>query len=179
MQESGASFEEIKGVVDSFLEDNGITPPSQRGPDGPGGVRMMIPGKKKHSNRRHLQNPTAATAGQTEYRKQRNGYTAGDTVYSDTADDTVWDYRAAWKRKKTAACGKGGKKAGNLVTMEHDNLALKGKGTSSGLLRHHLTGMRGAFLVTRGTFWGWGALLAMRGTSLAMRGTFWWCGALF
>ena len=37
LQESGASFEEIKGVVDSFLEDNGITPPSQRGPDGPGG----------------------------------------------------------------------------------------------------------------------------------------------
>ena len=37
MQESGASFEEIKGVVDSFLEENGITPPSQRGPGGPGG----------------------------------------------------------------------------------------------------------------------------------------------
>ena len=37
LQESGASFEEIKGVVDSFLEDNGITPPSQRGPGGPGG----------------------------------------------------------------------------------------------------------------------------------------------
>ena len=34
LQESGASFEEIKGVVDSFLEENGITPPSQRGPDG-------------------------------------------------------------------------------------------------------------------------------------------------
>ena len=37
MQESGASFEEIKGVVDSFLEENGITPPSQRGPEGPDG----------------------------------------------------------------------------------------------------------------------------------------------
>ena len=37
LQESGASFEEIKGVVDSFLEENGITPPSQRGPGGPGG----------------------------------------------------------------------------------------------------------------------------------------------
>ena len=37
LQESGASFEKIKGVVDSFLEDNGITPPSQRGPCGPGG----------------------------------------------------------------------------------------------------------------------------------------------
>ena len=37
LQESGASFEEIKGVVDSFLEDNGITPPSQRGHGGPGG----------------------------------------------------------------------------------------------------------------------------------------------
>ena len=34
LQESGASFEEIKGVVDSFLEENGITPPSQRGPGG-------------------------------------------------------------------------------------------------------------------------------------------------
>jgi len=32
---SGASFEEIKGVVDSFLEENGITPPGQRGPGGP------------------------------------------------------------------------------------------------------------------------------------------------
>ena len=37
LQKSGASFEEIKGVVDSFLEENGITPPSQRGPGGPGG----------------------------------------------------------------------------------------------------------------------------------------------
>ena len=37
LQESGASFEEIKGVVDSFLEENGITPPSQRGHGGPGG----------------------------------------------------------------------------------------------------------------------------------------------
>ena len=37
LQESGASFEEIKGVVDSFLEDNGITPPSQRGLGGPSG----------------------------------------------------------------------------------------------------------------------------------------------
>ena len=37
LQESGASFEEIKGVVDSFLGDHGITPPSQRGPAGPGG----------------------------------------------------------------------------------------------------------------------------------------------
>ena len=37
LQEAGASFEEIKGVVDSFLEENGITPPSQRGPGGPGG----------------------------------------------------------------------------------------------------------------------------------------------
>ena len=37
LQESGASFEEIKGVVDSFLGDHGITPPSQRGPGGPGG----------------------------------------------------------------------------------------------------------------------------------------------
>ena len=36
MQESGASFEEIKGVVDRFLRDHCITPPSQRGPDGPG-----------------------------------------------------------------------------------------------------------------------------------------------
>ena len=34
LQESGASFEEIKGVVDSFLGDHGITPPSQRGPGG-------------------------------------------------------------------------------------------------------------------------------------------------
>ena len=34
LQESGASFEEIKGVVDSFLEENGITPPGQRGPGG-------------------------------------------------------------------------------------------------------------------------------------------------
>ena len=34
LQESGASFEEIKGVVDG---DHGITPPSQRGPGGPGG----------------------------------------------------------------------------------------------------------------------------------------------
>ena len=37
LQESGASFEEIKGAVDSFLEENGITPPSQRGHGGPGG----------------------------------------------------------------------------------------------------------------------------------------------
>ena len=37
LQESGASFEEIKGVVDSFLGDHGITPPSQRGPGGTGG----------------------------------------------------------------------------------------------------------------------------------------------
>ena len=35
LQESGTSFDEIKGVVDSFLEENGITPPSQRGPNGP------------------------------------------------------------------------------------------------------------------------------------------------
>ena len=34
---SGASFEEIKGVVDSFLEENSITPPGQMGPGGPGG----------------------------------------------------------------------------------------------------------------------------------------------
>ena len=34
LQESGASFEEIKGAVDSFLEENGITPPSQRGRGG-------------------------------------------------------------------------------------------------------------------------------------------------
>ena len=34
LQESGASFEEIKGVVDSFLEENGITLPGQRGPCG-------------------------------------------------------------------------------------------------------------------------------------------------
>jgi hypothetical protein len=34
---SGASFEEIKGVVDSFLEENGVTPPSQRRPNGPSG----------------------------------------------------------------------------------------------------------------------------------------------
>ena len=32
---SGASFEEIKGVVDSFLEENGITSPGQRGHGGP------------------------------------------------------------------------------------------------------------------------------------------------
>jgi len=31
---SGASFEEIKGVVDSFLEENGITSPGQRVPGG-------------------------------------------------------------------------------------------------------------------------------------------------
>ena len=31
---SGASSEEIKGVVDSFLEENGITSPGQRGPGG-------------------------------------------------------------------------------------------------------------------------------------------------
>ena len=37
LQESGASFEEIKGVVDSFLEENGVTLPSQRGHGGPGG----------------------------------------------------------------------------------------------------------------------------------------------
>ena len=37
LQESGASFEEIKGVVDSFLGDHGIPPPIQRGPGGPGG----------------------------------------------------------------------------------------------------------------------------------------------
>ena len=37
LQESGASFEEIKGVVDSFLEENGITPPGQRRHGGPGG----------------------------------------------------------------------------------------------------------------------------------------------
>ena len=37
LQESGASFEEIKGVVDSFLEENGITPPGQRGQGGPDG----------------------------------------------------------------------------------------------------------------------------------------------
>ena len=37
LQESGASFEEIKGVVDSFLEKNGITAPSQRGHGGSGG----------------------------------------------------------------------------------------------------------------------------------------------
>ena len=37
LQESGASFEEIKGVVDSFLEENGITAPSQRGHGGSGG----------------------------------------------------------------------------------------------------------------------------------------------
>ena len=27
----------LKGVVDSFLEENGIAPPSQRGPNGPSG----------------------------------------------------------------------------------------------------------------------------------------------
>ena len=37
LQESGASFEEIKGVVDSFLEENGIEPPGKGGPGGPGG----------------------------------------------------------------------------------------------------------------------------------------------
>ena len=37
LQEPGTSFEEIKGVVDSFLEENGIAPPSQRGPNGPSG----------------------------------------------------------------------------------------------------------------------------------------------
>ena len=37
LQESGASFEEIKGVVDSFFEENGITPPGQRGHGGSGG----------------------------------------------------------------------------------------------------------------------------------------------
>ena len=37
LQESGASFEEIKGVVDSFLEENGITAPSQRGHGESGG----------------------------------------------------------------------------------------------------------------------------------------------
>ena len=36
MQESEASFEEIKDVVDRFLGGHGITPPSQRGPGGPG-----------------------------------------------------------------------------------------------------------------------------------------------
>ena len=35
LQESGISFEEIKGVVDSFLEENGISPSRQRGPNGP------------------------------------------------------------------------------------------------------------------------------------------------
>ena len=37
LQESGTSFDEIKGVVDSFLEENGVTPPSQRRPNGPSG----------------------------------------------------------------------------------------------------------------------------------------------
>lgn len=36
-QESGTSFEEIKSVVDSFLEENGIAPPSPRGPNGNSG----------------------------------------------------------------------------------------------------------------------------------------------
>ena len=34
LQESGASFEEIKGIADNLLEENGITPPSQRGHGG-------------------------------------------------------------------------------------------------------------------------------------------------
>ena len=37
LPESGTSFDEIKGVVDSFLEENGVTPPSQRRPNGPSG----------------------------------------------------------------------------------------------------------------------------------------------
>ena len=37
LQESGASFEEIKSVVDSFLEESGITLPSQRGSERSGG----------------------------------------------------------------------------------------------------------------------------------------------
>ena len=37
LQEFGASFEKIKDVVDSFLEENGITPPGQRRQGGPGG----------------------------------------------------------------------------------------------------------------------------------------------
>ena len=37
LQESGISFEEIKGLVDSFLEENGISPPRQRRPNGPSG----------------------------------------------------------------------------------------------------------------------------------------------